>query len=144
MASREQIQTLLGALKAASPSQMLQSIDAGAAGMRAILLYLADAQENVTASRISDYMKVSTARVTVLLQKLEAKGLIEKERDPQDNRRVQVALSARGREVALQMQEQVNARVEAMIDQIGMERMLEFAALSQEIHSIFQPAEIDL
>lgn len=144
MASREQIQTLLEALKNASPSQMFQSIDAGAAGMRAILLCLADTQENVTASRISDYMKVSTARVTVLLQKMEAKGLIEKERDPQDNRRVKVALSAHGRKVASQMQEQVNTHVEAMIDQIGMERMLEFAAISQEIHSIFRPTEIDL
>lgn len=144
MASREQIQTLLEALKEASPSQMFQSIDAGAAGMRAILLYLADAQENVTASKISDYMKVSTARVTVLLQKMEVRGLIEKKRDPEDNRRIKVALSARGRELAAQMQEQVNAHVEAMIDQIGMERMLEFAAISQEIHSIFLPEEMDL
>lgn len=144
MASREQIQTLLEALKEASPSQMFQSIDAGAAGMRAILLYLADAQENVTASKISDYMKVSTARVTVLLQKMEVRGLIEKKRDPEDNRRIKVALSARGRELAAQMQKQVNAHVEAMIDQIGMERMLEFAAISQEIHSIFLPEEMDL
>lgn len=143
MASREQIQTLLEALKEASPSQMFQSIDAGAAGMRAILLYLADAQEKVTASKISDYMKVSTARVTVLLQKMEVRGLIEKKRDPEDNRRIKVALSARGRELAAQMQEQVNAHVEAMIDQIGMERMLEFAAISQEIHSIL-PEEMDL
>lgn len=143
MASQEEIQTLLEALKKASPAQMFQSIDAGAAGMRAILLCLADGQENVTASRISDYMKVSTARVTVLLQKMEARGLIEKERDPEDNRRVKVVLSARGRELAAQMQEQVNAHVKAMIDQIGMERMLEFAAILQEIHSCVQPAEND-
>lgn len=144
MASGEQIQILLEALQKATPSQLLQNIDDRTAGMRAILLYLAAGEEEVTASMISEYMQVSTARVTVLLKKMEAKGLIEKERDPEDNRRVKVTLSDRGRELATQVQERIDAHVASMIDQIGMERMMEFAATAKEIQALFQPAEIDI
>lgn len=144
MASQEQIQTLLEALQKATPSQFLQNIDDRTAGMRAILLYLAAGEEDVTASMISEYMKVSTARVTVLLKKMEAKGLIGKERDPEDNRRVKVTLSDRGRELATQVQERIDMHVASMIDQIGMERMQEFAAIAKEIQSLFQSAKIDI
>lgn len=144
MASEEQIQTLCRELKKAAPSQMFQSIDASAAGMRAILLYLGEADKVVTAGMVSDFMHVSTARVAVLLKKMEAKGLIEKERDPKDARKVMVRLSAQGGECAAGLHGQISACVEAMIDQIGMERMLEFAAIADEIHSIFKPEKMDI
>lgn len=144
MATEEQVKRLMGELKQAPPSQLFQSIDASTAGMRAILLYLGDMDQVVTAGMVSDYMHVSTARVTVLLKKMEAKGLLEKERNPKDARKVMVRLSAQGQELAEQLHGCMNDRVAAMIDQIGMERMLEFAAIANEIHAIFPPVEIDI
>ncbi len=144
MASKEQIKMLLSELKKAPPSQLFQSIDSSTAGMRAILLYLCDTDRIVTAGMVSDYMHVSTARVAVLLKKMEAKGLLERGRDPKDARKVMVRLSAQGRELAARIHGHINERIEAMIDQIGMERMLEFAAIANEIHSIFEPVEVDI
>lgn len=144
MATEEQIKRLLGELKQAPPSQLFQSIDASTAGMRAILLYLGDTDQVVTAGMVSDFMHVSTARVAVLLKKMEAKGLLEKERDPKDARKVMVRLSAQGRELAGQLHGCINDRIAAMIDQIGMERMMEFAATANEIHGIFSPVVIDI
>lgn len=144
MASEEQISILLEALKNAPPSQLFQSLDASTAGMRAILIYLGEEDATVTAGMVSEYMNVSTARVAVLLKKMEAKGLIEKERDPDDARKVMVRLSPSGRALAGRVHEQINAHVEAMIDRIGMERMLEFATISKEIHSMGEPPEIEI
>lgn len=144
MAMPEQVELLLQQLKKAPLSQHFQNIDSSAAGMRAILLYLSDADEAVTAGMISDNMNVSTARVAVLLKKMAAKGLITKEQDPADARKVIVRLSERGLEKAGQVREHVDAYVEAMIDKVGMKRMLEFAAISKEINSITTPPEIDI
>lgn len=144
MASQEQVKVLLEALKKAPPSQMFQSIDASSAGTRAILLYLDDTEQSVTAGAISDQLHVSTARVAVLLKKMEAKGLLERTRDPKDARKVMVRLLPEGRTLAAQLHQHINERVEAMIDQVGMDRMLEFAAISQEIYAIISPAEIDI
>ncbi len=144
MASEEQIQTLLKALRKAPPAQLFQSIDASNAGMRAILLYLGDTDQVVTAGMVSDFMHVSTARVAVLLKKMEAKGLLERERNPKDARKVMVRLSTKGKELAAVLHGHINERFEVMIDQIGMERMLEFAAIANEIYSILEPVEIDI
>lgn len=143
MATEEQIKQLMGELEQAPPSQLFQSIDASTVGMRAVLLYLGDMDQVVTAGMVSDFMHVSTARVAVLLKKMEAKGLLEKERDPKDARKVMVCLSAQGMELAEQLHGCIKDHVAAMIDQIGMERMLEFAAIAKEIHAIFSSAEID-
>ncbi len=101
MATREQIEVLLERLEKAPPSEHFQHIDNNPVGIRAILKYLSETNEKVTAGKISEHLKVSTARVAVLLKKMEAKGLIEKEHDPDDGRIVIVELSGHGKQTAL-------------------------------------------
>lgn len=144
MATTEQIETLLDALKKAPPSQHFQSIDRNVAGIRAILKYLNETEDKVTAGRISEHIRVSTARVAVLLKKMVAKGLIEKENDPADARIVVVKLSERGRQTANRVRESIHAQIGDMIDRVGMERMMEFAAISNEIHSVMKNTDIDI
>lgn len=145
MATQEQIEGLLEAFKHAPPAQMLQNIDASAAGMRAILIYLAQKDQTVSAGMISDHMNVSTARVAVLLKKLESKGLIERERDPRDARRVMVKLSVEGKKHIDKVFECVQRNIAAMIDAIGMDRLLAFAEVANEIRSIIEhPSEMDI
>lgn len=144
MATKEQIKTLLEQLKKAPPSEHFQNIDRNVAGMRAILEYLSQTDEKVTAGKISEHMRVSTARVTVLLKKMVAKGLIEKENDPLDARVVVVKLSEQGKRAADKVREAILGQIGAMIDKVGIERMLEFAAISNEIHSVMKTTNIDI
>lgn len=144
MAAQEQIETLLQQLRQAPPSACFQRIDENAAGIRAILKYLRETSETVTAGRISEKLGVSTARVAVLLKKMVAKGLIEKMRDPADARIVVVRLSEHGAKTAEKIRSGVYAQVGAIIDRVGMERMLEFAAISNEIRTVMQAPEITL
>ena len=143
MATREQIESLLVQLEKAPPSEHFQNIDKNTAGIRAILKYLSETDEKVTAGKISEKIKVSTARVAVLLKKMETKGLIEKEKDPEDGRIVVVKLSGHGRQTAETLRENMYSHIGEMIDKVGMERLLEFAAISYEIHSVMAKTEIE-
>lgn len=144
MASEAEIAKLLEELLKAPPSEGFKSIDENTAGIRAILKYLSETDGAATAGRISESMGVSTARVAVLLKKMVDKGLIEKNSDPSDARVVVVRLSEHGAETALKIRSAIYAQIGQMIDTIGMERMMEFAAISQEIHEVIQTPEIDI
>ena len=107
MATREQIEILLEQLEKAPPSEHFHHIDSNAVGIRAILKYLSETDEKVTAGKISEHIKVSTARVAVLLKKMEAKNLIEREQDLDDGRIVIIKLSEQGRQTAITAREEV-------------------------------------
>lgn len=144
MATQEQIETLLKRLKKAPPSEPFKSIDKNMAGIRAILHYLNETNDTVTAGKISEHMGVSTARVAVLLKKMSERGLIEKCSAPGDARVVVVKLSEEGEKTAEKLKSGVYSQVGAMIDKVGMERMLEFAAISDEIHSRMAAIDMEL
>ncbi len=144
MAAPEQIEILLEQLNKAPPSEHFQNMDKNTVGIRAILKYLSETDEKVTAGKISEQIKVSTARVAVLLKKMVAKDLIEKEQDPSDGRIVVVKLSEHGKQTAAVLRENIYKHIGEMIDRVGMERMLEFAAISNEIHSVMKEPEIDV
>lgn len=146
MATNEQIESLLNKLKKTPPAERFRNFDMSTAGIRAILKILNETDDKVTAGQISEYMNVSTARVAVLLKKMTAKGLIEKEHDSADGRVVVVKLTVRGKQLADKCKENLYAHVGEMIDKIGMERMLEFAAISNEIQELKKasPPELDL
>ncbi len=136
MATAEQIEALMEQLKKAPPAECFQNFDMSTAGIRAILKILNETDSKVTAGDLSEYMRVSTARIAVLLKKMETKGLIEKEHDSADRRVVVVKLSNRGKELADKFKANLYAHIGEMIDKIGMDRMLEFAAVSNEIQSL--------
>lgn len=134
MATAEQIENLLKQLKAAPPLDISQKFDMSTVGIRAILKILNESDGRITAGNISEKMNVSTARVAVLLKKMVAKGLIEKENDSEDGRVVVVKLSEYGKQTADKLKEDLYDLMGELIDGIGMEKMLEFAAISNEIH----------
>ena len=144
MATAEQIEVLMEQLKKAPPAECFQNFDMSTAGIRAILKILNETDSRVTAGDLSEYMNVSTARIAALLKKMEAKGLIEKEHDLADGRVVVVNLSNQGKELADKFKANVYAHIGEMIDKIGMDRMLEFAAVYNEIQSLMKKSHTTL
>lgn len=141
MATQEQIETLLEALHKAPPSEHFQKLDKSTMGIRAILKYLSETSETATAGQISRALGVSTARIAVLLKKMEARGLLLKQSDPDDGRLVVVRLSGQGKATADRLRSEMYTQLGELIDEIGMERMLEFAEISREIHAAAQKSE---
>lgn len=143
MATQKQVEALLAVMHKAPPSEKYQKMDRSSMGIRAILKYLSRENQRATAGEISKTLGVSTARVAVLLKKMVAKGLLEKQSDPADGRLVVVSLSQHGKDAAEQFQREIYTLIGSLIDEIGLERMLEFAAISNEIHEVIKRTEED-
>lgn len=144
MATEKQIAMLISLMQEAHPARFFDHMDQSQAGIGAVMRILSQAEGPVTAGKIAEDMDVSTARVAVLLKKMEAKGLIVKGRDPLDARVTMVYLSQQGVQTEAAIKEQIARRIGELIDKIGMERMLEFVSISKEIRDCFPKPEDEI
>ena len=69
-----------------NPFDFLNLIDKNGQGMNSILSYLKTKKEDVTAGELAIQLNVSTARIAVLLKKLEKLNMIVKKISPLDAR----------------------------------------------------------
>ena len=139
MATDKQISNILRQMVSAHPAEFFKHMDDTRAGIGAVLRLLYTVDTPVTAGMISEQLGVSTARVAVLLKKMDAKGLITKEKDPIDARVTIVKLTDFGRETIERMWEEVKSQVGKVIDEIGEDRLLEYIEISKEIGRIVSP-----
>lgn len=144
MADNLQVEEVLAQFDKLHPEKMFGEINRRNAGCGALIKFLDESKSSVTAGEISRFMNVSTARVAVLLKKLEAKGLIVKETDPSDARVTAVRLSVKGRETAETMRTEFYSQVGLLIDSIGIERLNDFAKTLAEIQKIVKRPDIDI
>lgn len=139
MATDEQISNILRQMMCAHPAKFYKHMDDTRAGIGAVLRLLYKAQTPVTAGTISDKLEISTARVAVLLKKMEAKGLITKEKDPIDARVTIVKLTDFGKQTIENMWQDIRSQMGQVIDEIGEDRLLEYIEISKEIRRIVSP-----
>lgn len=134
MATKEQIDYIISELPKAHPANFFKIFNDANTGIGFAVKLLYSAEENrLSAGAISEAMGVSTARVAVLLKKMESKGLISRESDRADARVTVVCLSETGRNLAEQMQENMLRHISYVIDRVGMEKLKQFMDLSVEV-----------
>lgn len=142
VATQEEIEELLSMMHEVKPhasyQESMRRMDKSLVGIGGMLRYLAQVNEPVTAGQISKGIHVSTARVAVMLKKMEAKGLIVRERDAKDARITMVRLSEQGSAVAEKMRVETYAQIGQLIDCIGMARMMEFIDVAKEILALLK------
>ena len=102
-------------------------------GELAILGYLHDKQNIVTPSVLSDFMKISTARVTASLNKLEKKGFITRCHSKDDRRKVNVAITALGSETFVKIQENVKNNYRQLFNILGENDVKELIRILKRI-----------
>ena len=136
MAAEEEVNELIKQFQHIMPKHFLTKVDHINAGVGQILRYLSVKEEPVSAGEISSFMNVSTARVAVLIRRMEENGLIKKESDPSDARKTLVRLSPKGLEVIEARKREFTQMMSRMIDRVGAERMKEFVEVAGEIHKI--------
>ena len=78
MATDKQILNMLKQMTSAHPAELFKHMDDTRAGIGAVLKLLYTADAPITAGMISERLNVSTARVAVVLKKMDAKGLFTK------------------------------------------------------------------
>ncbi|MBO0843201.1 MAG: MarR family transcriptional regulator, partial [Nocardioides sp.] len=68
-----------------------------------VMLVLWEADEPLSVTALGGRLRLDSGTLTPLLKRLEAAGLVERERDPDDERRVLVGLTAEGRDLEEQV-----------------------------------------
>ena len=144
MATKEQIDTLVKEFEKLKPAQFIKKMDETTAGIGAVLRFLYESNDTVTAGKISKFMNVSTARVAVLLKKMEAKGLIIKETGVADARTTVVRISDLGCQTVEKINADMRKEIGVVIDKVGMERMIEFITIAKEMHEVVKGPSLDL
>lgn len=139
MATQEEVEELRASLERLHGDALFKRVGETGVGIGAVMRCLHRSGEPMSAGEISRYLHVSTARVAVLLKKMEARSLIERISDERDARKSVIRLSAYGAEVSEQVLRELNRQLAEVIDRIGLERVKEFIAVSGEIRAVVQP-----
>jgi len=97
------------------------------------LNYLYMQEKGLHPKDISDGLGVSRARIAALLNHMEEQGLVTRESDTEDNRRVIVTLTELGRKKIQEMRRQVLIETAQMLEAIGAEDAQEYIRISEKI-----------
>lgn len=104
-------------------------------GEQSVLQYLLVHERPAHPGDLSRSLEVSTARVAALLGVMEAKGLISRSVDPEDNRQIIVTLLPAGTQAIRAVRAQVRDTVVRLLEQLGPEDAAEYLRIQKKIAS---------
>ena len=120
MAKREDVLKAMELVRKNRPEKSLEYMGKGLMGIFAVLHYLSEIKQAVTSKDISDALGVSSARMTVVLKKLESKKLIVKTHSTTDARALVITLTDKGASVAQELEQKRYECIETLVDEIGI------------------------
>lgn len=123
MNKNEQIDYLVELLERNKPQEVFDEISKNEHGIFGALNYLHDKQGAVISKDICGALKISSARMAILLKKMIAKGLVEKRNSKEDARAVLISLTEKGEMVCANIKENLRLKAERLLDELGLERM---------------------
>lgn len=92
-------------------------------GIGAAIIFLYKAEQEVKSVDISRNLGISSARMTVILKKLEHKNIITKSTSKSDSRAVIINLTENGRILASTLEQNMFNTVSKIIEEIGLEEL---------------------
>lgn len=133
MTKREEAMEVLDQLRTCVPRDFFTRLDELHKGTGFLLAYLDMAEGEVCAGDIAKEMNVSTARIAVILKKMENSGFILRQTAADDARKTVVTLTKLGRAWIQKTKDQMLNRVELLLERVDKEDVWEFIRLSQKI-----------
>ncbi len=134
----EKILEILKKLEKSNPVEFFSRMNETQMGTGAVLKFLYENEKTVTAGEISRFMHISSARMAVLLRKMEERGLIIRQMGIRDARTIMVSLTDFGFQTAEKMHKELCNHIQKVIDKVGIERIMEFIAISEEIQEVYK------
>ena len=136
MSKREDAQVLMEELYSCAPRFFYSKIETIQRGFGFVLNYLEQADGEVNAGDLSKKLNVSTARIAVLLKKMEQNGWITRHASQEDARRIIVEITPAGIALVDEMREQTLQKIELLLDQISREDLETYIRISNQIKAI--------
>lgn len=121
MAKKEEILEAMEFIHLNRPFHELDQLNFHEQGLGATIVYLAKSNTEVKSVDISNFLGISSARMAVILKKLESKHIINKFVSKQDSRAITIELTENGRILAQNIRHNMYETLSKIIDEIGLE-----------------------
>ena len=136
MADEKDIEYVFNKLNEAQAGELNTRMNDTNAGIGAVLKVLDEAKDSVTCGEIAKKMRVSTARVAVLIKKMVAKNLIERNCDKLDARIIHISLTQDGRRMIDELRGLISLHLSRVIDALGMDKIKTYIETGEEIRRV--------
>ncbi len=136
MAKKEDVFYALELFHNNRPQKMLNEVNRGEMGAFAVIKLLYDADKEITSADLCSQLKISSARMAVLIKKLETKGLVVKTASQADSRAKILKLSEKGVALADKLKADMFETMGKVVDEFGIEELESFFKKLGKLKSI--------
>lgn len=141
MSDLDFVNSLIEEMKRTKPPKMPLDHVNDMQGANAIVAYLSNFKDGISAGTLSDAMNVSTARIAVALNSLESKGIISRKTCDNDKRKVVVSLTEEGRDYSEKVEKGIRTKLLLITNELGQEEMTDFIVKFKKIKEILERNE---
>ena len=106
-------------------------------GENAVLTYLMHHPTQAYPSRLAQKLSLVPGRMTDILKTLEKKGMIRREKDPEDRRRVQVIITPKGIRNVTERREHIRIQYSGLYEALGLEDTVKLIELLAKVNQYF-------
>lgn len=119
--------------------ELSSSISQGESG---VLLYLLNANSNVSQSELSEKLGVTMPRIVAVINTLQKKELIEKNVDSTDKRKSIISITNKGKDNIIKKKKDAIKFIENVIKELDEQEIEQYIAISKKIEQISNKIEV--
>lgn len=108
-----------------------------------VLGYLSESSKPVSPKEICDAMNISSARIAMILNKLEAKGMVKRKQNSDDGRYTVVELLPAGTIQRQKNMEKFNQSAMRFLEALGPEDAADYVRLQSKIADIYTKSKVE-
>lgn len=102
-------------------------------GEMAVLMYLMNEEDGVCASVISRFFKINTSRVAAILNSLSKKGMVQRQADSNDKRKIHIYLTEEGKVYTKQKVEILLSYMSDVLQYLGEDDAREYIRIMKKM-----------
>ena len=106
-------------------------------GENAVLTYLVHHSTEIHPSELAEKLSLVPGRMTDILNTLEKKRMIRREKDPEDRRRVLVMITPKGIRNVTERREQIRMQYSGLYEALGLEDTIKLIELLVKVNQYF-------
>ena len=106
-------------------------------GENAVLTWLVRQEEDVHPGDLAEKLSLVPGRMTDILKTLEKKGMIRRERDPEDRSRVLVRITPKGARSVTERREQIRVQYSGLYEALGLDDTVKLIELLHKVNRYF-------